>query len=212
VNEWGIPDWRYPRAYGSVDKWSINRWRWEFLRRREDVRAAFDESADASFRYRQPFVGKPGFPAAHLRPDEPGFTAMHPLAQSLGLPQIPNPRIGAQAPMVIGFSDWEEGVQRFISEEPPENFERVDFDLRKPLEPQIKAARQLLKELQRAEAGSVLQKRRHPKKWLGYLRTLDAREAGASWGEIAALHPNSAQTEQTARDIWGQARALCFNF
>ena len=55
-------------------------------------------------------------------------------------------------------------------------------------------------------------RRRHPTKWLGYLHALDAREAGATWQEISALYPQTNQTEQTARDTWEAARALCFNF
>lgn len=228
MNEWGIPDWCDPGAYGDVTGWNLNRWRWEFLRRRDDVRTAFDESAEQSFHYRQPFVGKPGFPAAHLRPDESGFTAMHPLAKSLGLPQIPNPRIGAQPFMVIGFSDWDEGVQWFVSDHPPKGFERIDFDLSKPLEPQLRAARIMLKELQKMENGSVIQTRRHPAKWLAYLRTLDAREAmpDASWQTFTEALFNAGLLErhkdpaggyrapppQAGRDKWEAASALRFNF
>lgn len=228
MNAWGIPDWQDAEAYGDVAGWTFNRWRWEFYRRRDDLRAAFDESAEQSFHYWQPFIGKPGFPAAHLRPDEPGFTAMHPLAKVLGLPQIPNPRIGAQPFMVIGFSDWDEGVQQFISKEPPKGYERIDFDLSKPLEPQLRVARMMLKELQKMDKGSVIQKRRHNAKWLAYLRTLDAREAmpDASWQELAdALfradllerHRDPAggycaPPPQAARDKWEAANALRFNF
>ncbi|MET4127175.1 hypothetical protein [Roseovarius sp. MBR-6] len=227
-NEWGTPDWQVAAAYGDVKSWNLNRWRWEFTRRRDDVRAAFQESAEASFQYRQPFVGKPGFPMAHLRPDEPGFTAMHPLAKSLGLPQIPNPRIGAQPFQSIGFSDWDEVVQWFNSDKPPEGFERIDFDLSKPLEPQLRAASMLLKDLQEMRIGKVVQRRRHPAKWLAYLRTLDAREAmpDASWREftdalfhagLLERHKNPAggycaPPPQAGRDKWEAANALRNNF
>ncbi|GAW36617.1 hypothetical protein RA2_03690 [Roseovarius sp. A-2] len=212
MNEWGIPNWLDPFTYGETINWTRNRWRWEFLRRRDDVRSAFDDEAENSYCYWSKFAGKEGFPVAHLRPDQPGFTAMHPLARSLGLPRLPNPRIGEQPFDVIGFSDWAEGVAQFYSEEPPEGFERVDFDLSKPLEPQLECAKQLLKEMQRTAHGKAIQKRRHPTKWLTYLRILDGREAGASWAELTGLLPSRNGTEQAARDAWQQADALRFNF
>ena len=42
MNEWGIPDWRDAQAYGDTSKWTIYRWRWEFYRRRSDLRECFD--------------------------------------------------------------------------------------------------------------------------------------------------------------------------
>lgn len=88
----------------------------------------------------------------------------------------------------------------------------VVFNLTKPLHAQLSVVKKNLLETQAREYGKPLQKRRHPEKWLSYLRTLDARADGASWAKIAALHPNTAQTEQTARDIWEAANALRFNF
>lgn len=212
MSDWGIPDWLDPDSYGATNRWPRNRWRWEFVRRRDDVRSAFDDEAENSYRYWSKFAGKEGFPIAHLRPDQPGFTAMHPIAKSLGLPRLPNPRIGEQPFYEIGFSDWAESVTQFYSEEPPEGFRRVDFDLSKPLEPQLECARQLLKAMQIQEHGKAIQKRRHPTKWLTYLRLLDGREAGASWADLTALVPTRNGTEQAARDAWQQADALRFNF
>jgi hypothetical protein len=88
----------------------------------------------------------------------------------------------------------------------------VIFDLTKPLEPQIESARELVRSQQREALGKLTQSRRAPEKWLGYLRALDGRAAEASWRQIAGLYPNTAQKDQTARDIHRQALALCFNF
>jgi len=91
----------------------------------------------------------------------------------------------------------------------------LGFNLDQPIEPQLMHARIILQNTQRMKLGRMLKpqtKRRHPKKWFGYLRTLDARSAGATWAEIAQIHPQTARTEQTARDIWKQACELCFNF
>jgi hypothetical protein len=212
MSDWGIPDWLDPVSYGAPNRWPRNRWRWEFVRRRDDVRAAFDEQAESCHRHWSQFAGKEGFPVAHLRPDEPGFTAMHPLALTLGLPRLPNPRISDQPWSVIAFQDWEDSVMMHVSEYPPDGFKRIDFDLSKPIEPQLAFAKVVLKEEQALEHGKAIQKRRHPKKWLTYLRILDGRAAGASWADLTAILPTRNGTEQAARDAWQQADALRFNF
>jgi hypothetical protein len=212
MDEWGIPNWRESAGYGRTDFWQRNRWRWEFLRRREDVRAAFDEQAENTFLRQQKFAGKEGFPTAHLLPNQPGFTAMHVLAPSLGLPGLPNPRIGDQPPGVIAFSGWDGELICFNSQQPPAGFERIDFDMTKPLEPQLALAGRKLKELQVLDYGKTIQKRRHPAKWLAYLRVLDGRASGASWSDLTQIFPMRNGTEQAARDAWQQADALRFNF
>jgi hypothetical protein len=237
---WGLPDWRDPAAYGDVARWDFNRWRWEFYRRRDDLRAYFDARVEELSR------GEP------TRPERCLYVAVDIEARArFGYSPLPNPRIGAQPADLIrpiehdGVSGYLEGgwtghmgfrgtfgdllavlkvalteEQAFILSHalgclpvplaPHET--ALTFDLNRPLEPQLAHARDMLRRAQSDLHGRPLQKRRHPGKWLGYLRTLDAREDGASWADIAALHPNTAQTEQTARDVWEQARALCFNF
>lgn len=98
ANEWCIPDWRDPLAYGEVSRWSDDRWRWEFYRRRDDLRAYFDERAEATYHYWSKFAGRPNFPVAHLRPEEPGFCVdVHPAdKKTFGYSALPNPRIGEQ--------------------------------------------------------------------------------------------------------------------
>jgi len=253
ANAWGIPDWRDPAAYGEVTRWTFNRWRWEFYRRRDDLREYFDARAEETFKHWKKYAGKPGFPVAPLRPEEPGFCAIvdTEARARFGYSGLPNPRIGEQPASAIwpyehdGVGNYIEGgrtghagsrgtfgelltaVGVVLTEEQAFILEHslaclpvplapheiaLTFDLNRPLEPQLAHARDILRRSQSDLHGKPLQKRRHPGKWMGYLRTLDAREDGASWAEIAALHPKTAQTEQTARDVWGQARGLCFNF
>ncbi|MCC1493702.1 hypothetical protein [Cognatishimia sp. F0-27] len=89
----------------------------------------------------------------------------------------------------------------------------ISFDLKKSVSELLREAEHFLKFVQKYEVGETPPtKRKQPMKWLAYLRTLDAREVGASWSEIAAIHPNTAQTPQTARDIWKAANALRNNF
>lgn len=229
MNEWGIPDWRDETAYGDVKRWSFMCWRWEFYRRRDDLRAAFDASAAQT--YRDTAARFPPWPdgsmARVLEPHEAGFTAQISYDESMkfGYAGLPNPRISDQPAHVIFASLDFPGNNRMMSGKGARYPERAEhqcdvgdgevavvFDLDKPIGPQLERLKDTLKDLQVMRHGKPLQKRRHPTKWLAYLRTLDAREAGASWAEIAELHPNTAQTEQTARDTWEQARELCTNF
>lgn len=255
MNEWGIPDWRDPEGYGDTESWSMNRWRWEFYRRRDDLREYFDKHADKTvadnFLISQQSVG-----IVCRRADEPGFVALgsDEATQRFGYIGIPNPRIGAQPEGAIrplkGYSTllrlvdgakaherntiFQEICERLVSAGVPlsEAQERqlslcmldkvaiqikpievaLRFDLDDPLEPQLKEAREMLRSIQSERHGKLLETRRHPTKWLCYLRTLDARAAGASWSEIAMLGPMTAQTQQAARNIWSQANALRFNF
>ena len=226
TNEWGIPDWRDPAAYGDVKRWGFMRWRWEFYRRRDDLRAAFDSRAQETYEYHLKLHENPLYGAGRtLRPDEPGFTAQGYVDDPFGYAGIPNPRISEQpSDAIFSVMDYP-GDNRMImgkgARYPGKPEHEVDigdgemaviFDLDKPLGPQLKRLKNALTNRQIFRHGAALQKRGHTSKWLGYLRTLDARADGASWAEIAALHPNTAQTEQTARDIWGAANALRFNF
>ena len=40
MNPWGLPDWTNPKAYPADLTYRV--WRWEFLRRRNDYREAWD--------------------------------------------------------------------------------------------------------------------------------------------------------------------------
>ncbi|OYX77865.1 MAG: hypothetical protein B7Y82_04705 [Sphingomonadales bacterium 32-65-25] len=101
----------------------------------------------------------------------------------------------------------------------------VVFDLNRPLEAQIKLASGLLKAKNELR-GKTSQRRRHPAKWLDCLRAIDAREAGASWQEIADLFytqgvlsryksPAGGYTsppKQAARALWLVAKGVQSNF
>lgn len=235
TNEWGLPDWRDAGAYGEVSTWSLNRWRWEFFRRRKDLRAFFDRWAEITHQER--FQCNHG-----LKPHDAGFLAYgsdqarRKAAIKFDYIGIPNPRIGPQpnaviiprsrllrrARMINGANRKSSirGVIEVVQNRSDSRFQlwledheaAIKFDLNLPLTSQIEDAKDLLRSEQRKLHGKLLQKRQHIQKWLGYLRTLDAREAEASWSKIASLHPSTAQTEQSGRDIWEQARCLCFKF
>lgn len=235
MNEWGIPDWRDPAGYGDTASWNMNRWRWEFYRRRDDLRAYFDHWAEETHRNRLE-ANK------DLEPQDPGFMAFGKGGQpreairNFGYAGVPNPRIGAQPSGAIIPFRWlarrtgrlrgssphvgGRSVLNAINDRTDKEFRvwlkphemTIRFDLNEPLQLQIEHAREALRAEQLKLQGKFLQTRRHPKKWLRYLRTLDASSAGASWGEIATLHPATAQTEQTVSNVLVQANTLRFNF
>mgnify|MGYP001562861386 CR=1 FL=1 len=217
AKEWGLPDWRDEAAYGNTLAWSLNRWFWEFLRRRDDLRGEFDAKKDQQYRNSVALweLHKTVSPDGVGTPDEAGFYVGtrkiypdRPFSEKL-----PNPRIGDQPYYALPIL-----YDRVLAQipkvyiEPDERYSRLDFDLDMPIRPQIEEAEAAIKEFQVHRNGKLIQKRRHSGKWLTYLRVLDARECGASWSEIATILPRTAGTEQTARDTWEQARALCFNF
>lgn len=214
MEDWGIPDWTNALAYGSTDCWDRNRWRWEFLRRREDLREEFKRKADAVYLDKLALFER--IPDAFskdgpTRPCEAGFFVST-RAISGELQKLPNPAISEQPPEVLNWIDGPDTWVQHFSETPPVGMLRFDFDLSKPIEPQLRNAREVLREFQADEMGRLVQRRERPEKWLSYLRVLDGREAGASWTRLAGILPMTAGTAQTARDTWMQARALCFNF
>jgi len=103
MTQWGTSDWRDAAAYGDVTRYTFDRWRWEFYRRRDDLRAYFDARAEETYLHWQQYAGKPGFPVAHLRPDEPGFCAIVDVEarKRFGYSGLPKPRIGAQPASAI---------------------------------------------------------------------------------------------------------------
>lgn len=233
MSDWGIPDWKDPKAYGDTRKWSHIRWRWEFYRRREDLRLFFEENAAETYRYAMLLHSKTAginMPAdcLPLCPNDAGFKAItgSPPTQTFGYRGVPNPRISDQpSGCITPVLDELGGFPRIVGGEGQHDFKKgalevslasgecaAIFDLNMPLRLQIEGAVQHLKARQIMLHGKTLQERRHPSKWLNYLRVLDAREAKASWRQIRYILPQTAKTDQSPRDTWKQARALCFNF
>jgi hypothetical protein len=73
--DWGIPSWLDQRAYGDTKRWSEYRWRWEFIRRRQDCREDFLAHKDGTVRFYEKIYAnrKVQYPGRILRPDEPRF-------------------------------------------------------------------------------------------------------------------------------------------
>ena len=212
MNEWGIPDWRDESAYGQTELWSKFRWHWEFLRRRSDLRSEFDERCDEEYRkHCELYESIPdAYPAGVPKPNEPGFTVMSDLISGTISKRLPNPRIGNQPEEIIRFEALV--LAEFFERTPPKGYCRIDFDLSKPLGPQLKAAKQHLDYHQISYAGKRVQNRKHKSKWLTYLRILDGKEQGASYADLADILQHVRDDPLAARDAHRQAEALCFNF
>lgn len=207
LNEWGIPNWRVKKAYGDAGSWHGDRWRWEFYRRRTDLRDFFDEWADEA-RHLECNQG--------LTPNDRGFLAYSDDEQRgeaidrFGYVGIPNPRIGDQPAAVIqpysyfvnmfgikkgtdqrssrGVLEVVKKLHRFkheINLAPHEV--AIRFDLDKPLTPQLEQASERLRKEQKKLHSRLIEPRQNQAKWLGYVRALDGRESGATWAEITAV-------------------------
>jgi hypothetical protein len=234
---WGLPNWLDGASYGDTEKWGLFQWRWEFSRRREDLRAYFDHWCEPT----DVCVDGHG-----KRPEAEGFSHID-ARSKFGYSPLPNPRVSRHNPNLIfpsvgdGLGNYIVGFQpnnrvigdllefvgvdltdrqaqmlrevlRFRYAPVEENEMLLTFDLDKPLEAQFSHARELLNVYQSERHSKLLQRRKSRDKWPMYLRVLDGRECGASWSEIGAVLRYTDKSPQTARDIWNQARALCFNF
>ena len=87
---WGVPDWQDAASYPNPEKANERSWRWQFVRRRDDYRKAWDEWAPRT--REEDLVRSPGaniMPICHL-----DFCADIPDAQtSFGIKgRCPNPR------------------------------------------------------------------------------------------------------------------------
>ena len=216
MTDWGLPNWEDESSYGDTAKWTISRWHWEFIRRREDVREEFDRLAEETFQTRIKEAQSKGKPASSvLAPDQPGFKVPSLLSKTVQLHALPNPRISNQPSGVIIFRTAVrivQGVQLPGDAEIPHlsaSHVKLQIDLSKPLASQIKVARSFLEREQMRLGGQVVIKRRRSDKWLTYLRALDARENGASLQAIADKDlVMSARTRQAASDTLNAARKL----
>ena len=91
----------------------------------------------------------------------------------------------------------------------------IKFDITAPIGDQLERARQLLEAEQDIRVGHLVKPgKKHPAKWLTYLRALDAKESGASYAEIAQSGVLNGRREdaQAARAVLQQAQALQFKW
>jgi hypothetical protein len=211
--KFGLPDWKKASSYGDTSSWILERWRWEFLRRRQDVRDSFHANKD---RTHQVNISCASDGEKVDGPDDPGFWAMTVDSKPFGMTGIPNPSIGDQ-PLLEGLfsqrvqleKDGEiEKYEDFLTARKRSGLLRhqiaIVFDTRLPLEDQVNQARELL----RLEKVASLS-RDNKGKWLQHLRVLDARECGAHLREIGSLiFPNNDHPTQSAWSAFKSAKEV----
>lgn len=252
ANEWGIPDWRNAATYGDVGRWTLVRWKWEFTRRNVEFRTDVLRLRERANICAAPVPCECGRePGACSYHDELAafkerwsYTDwIHPRQQWVDVTNGPE-GLSDHEKFVVGIL-WapidpvqmkvgHPGMPSYLSWDNErnrvgdlsENEMATRFNLDYPIADQIRRAKFLLAEAQKARHGKTLQGRAHPKRWLGYLRALDAREAGATWAEMTEIFYSQglldrrkapaggycAPPPQAARDMWEAAQALRFNF
>jgi len=221
-------------AYSNYSEWGLDRWRWEFLRRRNDYRrdyvAAYqtqiasgfiqaDENerffnCDAAIKYELVFFYDPEI--SDWGEEGPSWY---------------EPRIMLSSPIDQSHRWWQ--------------FKTLTFDLSKPIFPQLEAAKVILDEEQglanltpqeqmtltygpeysggRDIPMDKLEKELNhkpramkfePSHWALYLRVLDAREAAATLSQIAEILPirMGRRDAKAAHNVYEQARARQIRF
>ena len=95
--DWGVPDWSDEGAYEALQDLDNSHWRWEFLRRRQDVREDWLENAETTYEVNLKRTCDPEDPiyqATVFELDSPRFRADVPnCLLKYNLAGLPNPAI-----------------------------------------------------------------------------------------------------------------------
>lgn len=232
AKEWGLPDWRdtysYRNSFGSPEKWSDTRWRWEFKRRQPEYRAAFDLYAlrgrDGSIVHDHvEKINEHGHRIMVTPSETEKVSSEH--ANRLGfmfeadaedlerfkMYFLPNPRFSEQPNKTLLFANRIATASRdhdglLVGEA------TYRFDLMEPLTPQLEDCKRVLKFHQSLLPKAKVQRRWHKDFFTDYLQALDARECGASYEEITIYIPLNKKSRQAARDLVNQACQVQYNF
>ncbi|MBF9031703.1 DUF2285 domain-containing protein [Rhodobacterales bacterium HKCCE3408] len=228
MKEWGTPNWRDAEAYGDSESWHLWRWRWEFYRRRGDLREDYFKFSEKGYQLLSAMAEYPRLSGVRKetlkKPSDKDYHCRTPdCLEKYSYYTLPNPAFGNHPLFEIRpVYDRDDRVE-FVDPHGEAKVLKVDFeegqygvvfDLDRPLAPQFEVARKRLEERQKFRYGALVKTPRHRSKWLFYLRALDAREAGASLAEIAAILPSSygRRDAKAADNVLSQARGLQFRF
>lgn len=208
LNKWGIPDWTDESAYPTARELGINQWRWEFLRRNQDYRKFFSGISDPFLTDEENHLIET---FGLLIPVDPSLSVRallaYPVSELWPAPDFDDLVRFSDTTLSRNYSDAWELPQRFFQHAKPYHL-FLRLDLRKPLTPQFNRLQQIARNGQ-AAWGRARIKKPHTNNWPLYLRALDARENGASYGQIASvLLTKRSSSPQGARDLVNQATAL----
>ena len=219
---WGLPNWQDAPPYrDDTKKWSDDRWRWEFTRRRQDYRTDFNSARSSNRTLTESLRNDE--PSLIVGSDDANETSVMPsLARKYGfcVPRLLNPEFSVHQSHDIVFDDHSLRIYYFgpnISDRipVPKGSMAVVLDLSKPWgksqRGKIEASfKECQKNWNERTGSAVAGKRAHQKTWPGYLRILDARECGASWNDIAVA--GAADDASSAQKAWKAAKHLMFNW
>ena len=196
--DWGVPDWRDACAY--CDQRTTREWGWEFLRRRKDYREAWLARAHCARVLEVPEVSTATADDVDV------------LRITYGLSRLIDPSAHLDDWILMQLLNQPYGygqgyrTERITDVMEAHRKEAVIFDLIRPLEPQLKAAKRYLVAIGADNKGAPKPRRSN---WSSSLRAIDAADAGATLAEIAeALWPGQTKTPGSARDTIAAARAV----
>lgn len=229
AKEWGLPDWRdassYRNSFGDPSEWSFARWRWEFLRRREDYREAFASlAATASERiFFQDCFTKNGKTMEKQMAQgklisvvgQRGFAFS--VAENLGLLSkfgmffLPNPKFSDQpeqslllAAPYVASKYAEDGTPLYVV--------TWQFNLMRPLAEQLEDCESQLKAIKERLPGAIWEEKHHVQNWHEYLQALDARENDVSYAQMVGPAFPNRKTRDAITGLVNQAKGVRDNF
>ena len=197
--KWGVPHWRDTSSYPTVDKLTVDEWRWEFLRRNHDYRDLYRAPADI-FRgrgkkeyFRRVFgvawIKSPYIPAYRRKPM--GQLFLYQMSKENSQPfRTPGPDV----PL-----NWLQG-----EEVSPQEYYHLDvrLDLYKPITEQLNAIRPIAAQHRQR----FTKRKKHSNQWPRYLQLLDARDQGAGYGLIRkVLYDDLSVSKPSVRNRVEQA-------
>ena len=227
----GTPNWQRVDLYHDAEATTDNQWRWEFLRRRPDYREAWVSNFDACQNHYDEIT-------AILDDREryrPVGASDRASCETFGVNLIMAPWI-ANDPGVgfwrhsfgwaMGSPSLNMDVKDLVEQHKKlegNGIMLIAFNLNEPFESQIERVKRHFQFVQAEKTGSKKKPpRNHKRKWIDYLRAIDARDQGATYADLytdivlSELSPTKydAQLDRNLSalglQIWQQAQNVMF--
>lgn len=201
ADRWRLPDWR-TGAYPDLDA-PPHRWAWEFLRRRDDYRAAWIRCSHRAETLSNDLQIAMADDHKLSRRRYGMSRLIHPSSapSDWQLAQMIRTKTGGHG---VGYRSKDD-----VEEDEAEHLKAIAFDISKPIAPQIEDARRYLERIQREMTIAPSSPKNRIRNWPTFLRVLDARDAGATFDQIAeTLWPGQDKTAPSARDALTAAQAV----
>lgn len=232
---WSVPDWRDASAYPNPVALSDTLWRWEFLRRLKEYRKDWTAHFQGTYQHLRStskskkniltpdhpqFVARGDYLLAHAQPgtdqEREALQSIHALSKYDLNGGLPNPAI--RVPFMLSFAQEFGGMYIGRGDEEEVRIEKdhvlYQFDLTRPIRPQVKKATQDLLHEQLWRRERKEDRRVHRHLWPRYLRALDARDCGATYKDIGTMLLGIVDYDDAAKrgaELYAHARSLQAN-